>query len=389
MRLLVETEASMRRLVAWVCAAVVALAPLVPVHADVAEPIALPEDPVGLTAPVALPTEVDARPLYQPQVSCHPVDMPGTLMLRDLVLATYAQGRHGNISRSCTEGTSEHSEGRAWDWMIDPRDKAAKSAAADFLSWLTRDDGLNARRLGVMYVIYNKKIWAAYRSREGWRPSSGHTDHIHISLSWNGARGNVSFWTGRVHGLDVGPCRVFASTYATPTNTARAAACAKPVKALAKSSRARRQFGHTGKTVATAQRALKVRATGSFDQATWRAVRRYQKAHDLPMTGALDHATWASLAPSTTTYRAVKGYGRKRAANYGIKNYGASTLRKGRAHRAVMFLQIALGMPAAQRTGYFGERTRDRVRAVQKASGLRVTGTVSKAEWREIRRALD
>jgi peptidoglycan hydrolase-like protein with peptidoglycan-binding domain len=224
-----------------------------------------------------------------------------------------------------------------------------------------------------------------YRSAEGWRPSSGHTDHVHISLSWNGARGNVSFWTGRTHALDNGPCAAFAGAFATPTNSPRAAQCAKPVKVVAKSSRGRRQFGHTGGTVAKAQRALNVRESKTFDRATWRAVRRYQKAHELPMTGALDHATWASLAPSTVTYSAVAGFSRKRAASYGLKHYGASTLRKGRAHQAVLFLQTALRMPRAQRTGFFGNETRERVRSVQKSAGLRVTGTVSRAEWQAIR----
>ena len=59
---------------------------------------------------------------------------------------------------------------------------------------------LNARRLGVMYVIWNGKIWGAYRSADGWRPYTGgesHSDHIHISLSWNGAMKSTSWWTGK------------------------------------------------------------------------------------------------------------------------------------------------------------------------------------------------
>ena len=54
------------------------------------------------------------------------------------------------------------------------------------------------RGSGIMYVIYNRKIWAAYSP--GWRDYTGadpHTSHIHISLSWNGARAHTSFWTGR------------------------------------------------------------------------------------------------------------------------------------------------------------------------------------------------
>ncbi len=38
--------------------------------------------------------------------------------LRDLVLTTYGVGGAGNTARSCNEGTSEHADGRAWDWMV-------------------------------------------------------------------------------------------------------------------------------------------------------------------------------------------------------------------------------------------------------------------------------
>ena len=55
------------------------------------------------------------------------------------------------------------------------------------------------RRLGVMYIIYNRRIWASYRAEEGWRPYVGanpHTDHIHFSFSWAGARKQTSYWDG-------------------------------------------------------------------------------------------------------------------------------------------------------------------------------------------------
>ncbi|WP_258272927.1 hypothetical protein, partial [Escherichia coli] len=63
----------------------------------------------------------------------------------------------------------------------------------------------NARRLGVMYVIWNGKIWGAYGAGKGWRPYSTcakhpekswdntcHRNHMHISLSWAGAMGRTS-----------------------------------------------------------------------------------------------------------------------------------------------------------------------------------------------------
>ena len=76
-----------------------------------------------------------------------------------------------------------------------------------------------ARRLGVMYVIFNNRMWGAWDGR--WHDYNGcsakkrqahaydnacHRTHMHISLSWNGARGRTTFWTGRVSPTDFGPC---------------------------------------------------------------------------------------------------------------------------------------------------------------------------------------
>jgi len=88
-----------------------------------------------------------------------------------------------------------------------------KAIADQFLGWLLAKgpggSGYNARRLGVMYLIWNGKIWGSYRASEGWRAYTGgesHSDHIHISLSWNGAMKRTSWWTGQVAAVDYGPC---------------------------------------------------------------------------------------------------------------------------------------------------------------------------------------
>ena len=75
------------------------------------------------------------------------------------------------IRRDCSVGgPSEHKEGRAWDWGV------AATNAGD-----------------------RRRIWASYRAEEGWRPYVGanpHTDHIHFSFSWAGARKQTSYWGG-------------------------------------------------------------------------------------------------------------------------------------------------------------------------------------------------
>ncbi len=264
-------------------------------------PIPLPSSPRGLEAPVAQPSTVDPPSPYLPQAGCWPVDKTGAKKLRDLVLATYGRGGRGNISRGCTEGVSEHSEGRAWDWMINPASKSEKAAAADFLSWVTKDSGRNARRLGIMYVIYNKKIWSVYRAKDGWRSNSGHLDHVHISLSWNGARATTSFWTGKVSPIDRGPCPRFVDNLPILTAVARTGSCPALVNELFATSRPDRVYGTTGSSVSAGQGLLKIARTGRFDVATLRAVRAFQKKNDIVYTGALDGPTWRALDPANVT----------------------------------------------------------------------------------------
>lgn len=183
-------------------------------------------------SPVPAPAAVEGFAPYVGQVSCDPTAKPGMTAFANLVFSHYGVGRNGGIARDCaTGGTSEHKEGRAWDWMLNAADPGHAATADEFLGWLTAAGpdgtvGYNARRLGVMYVIWNAKSWSFYRADQGWLPYTGanpHTDHIHVSLSWNGALKRTSFWTGQVAPHDYGPCRpgpgVPAPAYSGPRAT--------------------------------------------------------------------------------------------------------------------------------------------------------------------------
>lgn len=344
-------------------------------------PVTFPTSPKGLTAPVSLPATLDQAPAYQPQVSCSPIDLIGPKKLRDLVLATYKVGSKGNISRSCTEGVSEHSEGRAWDWMVDTKVAKERAAAADFLAWVTANHGRNAKRLGIMYVIYNQKIWGVYRESDGWRASYGHVDHMHVSFSWNGARARTSFWTGKVQPTDYGPCARFAGQPAVLRSTARTVKCYAKAALVKKNENAIQAMGSKASSVKTAQSLLGVEKTGVFNSATWTAVKAYQLKHDLPRTGALDVPTWSSLKPADITTDVSKGYGRTAAGTYGLENYAQTTLAEHNTGKSVLFAQVALGIPVRDRNGYFGPVTTAAVKKFQLACGLPQTGTVTKVEW--------
>ncbi|MGY1699339.1 hypothetical protein [Geodermatophilus sp. SYSU D00766] len=166
----------------------------------------------GPAAPAPAPVPVEAPAPYVAQAVCDPAAKPGTRALADALLDHYATGSVG-ISRDCAAGgTSEHKEGRALDWMLDATDPDDAAVARAFVGWLAApgpdgEPASAARRLGVMYVIWDREIWSP--SRDGWQPYTGpdpHTDHVHVSLSWAGALGLTSWWTGTAARVDQGPC---------------------------------------------------------------------------------------------------------------------------------------------------------------------------------------
>lgn len=150
--------------------------------------------------------EIDDYATYHGQTGCDPVAKPGVEAVRDLLDETY--GKHSaGIGRGCEIGRkSEHKEGRALDYMLDAAEPREKAIADDFLAWLLATDRYgnkhaNARRLGVMYIIYNHLTWKSAQPGAGWQPracdgtpSDCHTNHIHLSFSWQGALKRTSWW---------------------------------------------------------------------------------------------------------------------------------------------------------------------------------------------------
>jgi hypothetical protein len=158
---------------------------------------------------------VDSYAPYQPQKSCARKDKPGTVALGRWLVAR--GGVYGGTLRSCSSGgTSEHKDGRAFDWMLDATNADDRAVADAFLVEAFADDELGdtdalARRMGIMYVIWDDRMYAAW---DGFEPkkylSSGcrtrrtcsvtlrHRDHMHISLSKAGARGRTSWYVEQV-----------------------------------------------------------------------------------------------------------------------------------------------------------------------------------------------
>lgn len=158
---------------------------------------------------------VDPYPGYEGQSKCDPSEKPGVVAFRAVVLEREPGTGPGGISRACTVGgQSEHKEGRAWDWMVNAGIASEKAAADRVIKWLAAEDSYGndasmARRFGIMYLIFNRRIWFP---GSGWRTycvqkragcvepgtrddvRDPHTSHVHFSFTWAGAKKQTSYW---------------------------------------------------------------------------------------------------------------------------------------------------------------------------------------------------
>jgi hypothetical protein len=160
------------------------------------------------------PSDIEPYPAYDGQSTCSPEAKPGMLAFRDMVMAAYPQSGSYGISRDCSiGGSSEHKEGRAWDWANNASSATDRARVDELLNWLLATDRYGnrhamARRLGVMYIIWNRRIFRLYRVSEGWSSYSGsspHTDHVHFSLTRAGGAKTTSFWRLGLPGPGAGP----------------------------------------------------------------------------------------------------------------------------------------------------------------------------------------
>jgi len=167
------------------------------------------------------PTAAQAAPVedyasYQPATRCSPKPKPGAVALGRWMVDTFG-GSYGAVGRQCSSSTSEHEEGRAFDWTLDATREADRARAARFLERVLATDRRDntdalARRMGIMYIIWNDRMWASYDDQfdpDAYLSSScsstkhcsktlRHRDHLHVSLTRAGGRGATSWYDGRL-----------------------------------------------------------------------------------------------------------------------------------------------------------------------------------------------
>lgn len=188
-------------------------------------PIAVtPGSTSPVPAPRVLPAGMDVVQQYEGHSVCDPVAKPGILKLQALLTATYGPHTFHSTRACAADPSSEHTEGRALDWMVSNRVPAQKAEADAFLSWLLAPDeqgvpGAIARRMGIMYIIWNNQFWRSYAPM-GWGELNGcsanklkpknydtscHRNHVHFSMTWDGAAALTSYWDGTAQSTDACP----------------------------------------------------------------------------------------------------------------------------------------------------------------------------------------
>lgn len=361
--------------------------------------------------PSGLPAAIEGFAPYVGQVSCDPDAKPGTLALGRLLTSTYP-GTSYVVQRQCGTDSiaSEHADGRALDWTVSARSATQRAQAEAFLAWLLATDPSGrpvaaARRLGVMYLIWNNRIWSSHNPLAGWQPYSTctshpetaadsvcHRDRLHVSLSWAGAMARTSFWTKTLADDDYGPCRPKDLNWAPAYTSRNATACpsyptvAAPARAsavvvsLTRFSGATVGPGDSGPVVTALQKALGISADGVYGPFTSYAVAAFQTRRSLPPTGVMDAATWRALliaSSARTEVQQTPGIDPSPTGRQ-LTKYKGTVLKYGDRGAAVLALQLRLKVTAS---GWFGPRTRAAVVAFQVKARIPATGVVNAATW--------
>jgi hypothetical protein len=297
--------------------------PLVAAVSLAAAPAAQAASVPSLHAPYFGP-RIEPMAPYVEQNSCLPGFRAGTGALARLLVHTYPNTTAGG-PRSCSAGSaSEHYDGRAVDWMNSIKNPVQAMQAASVIKFLLSTDQYGnkyamARRMGIMYMIWDNHIWGMWSGK--WEDYNGctktpapaldtacHRDHIHFSLSWDGALGYTSFWSRKVVDTpDYGPCRPQDLNWAADYAVFRTVPCpdyppagvpagsSAVLVGLVQYSGVALFPGRTGEAVKAIQRAFSKPVTGWYDAVTVGAMNRFKVAHRLPGNSVVDPASWRAL----------------------------------------------------------------------------------------------
>jgi hypothetical protein len=133
----------------------------------------------------------DAAPAWRGAAACGGRLRDGARTLGEFLSDRYAAiGTVGGYA--CRRNTADssrmsvHGTGRALDLMIPKRGGSADSARGDIIAnWLV----LNAQRIGVQLIIWNRTVWRSNGTNAGtYTGPHPHDDHIHVEITNVAAR---------------------------------------------------------------------------------------------------------------------------------------------------------------------------------------------------------
>jgi peptidoglycan DL-endopeptidase CwlO len=149
--------------------------------------IALTGGEVSATSPRARPAPRAADGSW-PDESCNQEDPTTSGCITKRTLHAYQEVKRAGFKMfvGCYRpgGPYEHPKGRACDWSLRTSGFARASTRAEKLygnnlaAFLVR----NADELGILYVIWYKRIWFPATGWKSYSGDSDHTDHVHMSM---------------------------------------------------------------------------------------------------------------------------------------------------------------------------------------------------------------
>ncbi|GGK02821.1 hypothetical protein GCM10010123_35980 [Pilimelia anulata] len=147
----------------------------------------LTEGMVSARSPVAKPGPRSADGSFGP-LPCDRDDPTTGGCVTARTLHAYREVKRAGFARfvGCYRpgGPFEHPKGRACDWSLrssgfrPAANRDEKMYGNNLTAFLVR----NADRLGILYVIWYRRIWFPATGWNGYSGASDHTDHVHMSM---------------------------------------------------------------------------------------------------------------------------------------------------------------------------------------------------------------
>lgn len=143
-------------------------------------PLAIAAEP----APVPAPNEAPPAPVEAPPTGLK-AEEGLTPDATNLIRVVHQKWPNLEIGGVRADSKPYHPSGRALDIMTGGND--CSPIGQEIADWAKA----NAKELGVEHILWCEQIWNIKRDADGWRPASGHNDHVHITVFGDSRKGTA------------------------------------------------------------------------------------------------------------------------------------------------------------------------------------------------------